>query len=212
MFELNRTHARTAFKDLLGQANHFLITILIGLESVRNGTAQLDDEFQTSWNPKNVQRSAERSRLFALDLALIRAIDALDVYMMLSRRKPCALTGQNFVQCMDQTGQKISKRLDVFTKFLPSLAPEQLVFLKRAIDWRNRRVHSLADETLRKSSEVELLSHAESLRAEHRGLDVKELLTRYKAGKSPSFKDSASVIQLSHNAVAHFDTHTYSPA
>lgn len=210
MFELKRTHARKVFKGLLGQANHFLITILVGLNGVRNGTARLDEEFRTSWNPRDVKRSAERSRSFVLDLALIRAIDALDLYMMLSRRKPCALTSHEFMQCMDRTGQKISKRLDVFTKFLPPLAQEQFAFLKLAIDWRNRLVHSLAGENLENSYEEVFLSRAESLRTEHSGLDVNELLTRYKARESPSFKDAASVIRLSHNAVSHFDAHLLS--
>src|SRR4051812_20576999 len=82
MYELKRTQARAAFKDLLGQANHFLITLLVGLGAVRDGVATLDDEFRTSWSPHDVKRSAERSRQFALDLSLVRAIDALDTYMM----------------------------------------------------------------------------------------------------------------------------------
>ncbi len=205
MFELKRTSARTAFKDLLGQANHFLITILVGLESVRKGDAKIDEEFRTSWNPQDATRSAERSRSFVLDLALIRAVDALDTYMMLFRRRPYTITSQDFARRMDGTGQKISKRLEVFCEFLAPLPSEKVAFLKLAIDWRNRRVHSLADEMLEKSSEKELLHHAGSLRAEHSGLDIHELLKHYKAGEPPTFKEAASIIRLVHSSVAHFD-------
>src|ERR1700721_2138620 len=82
MYELKRTHARAAFKDLLGQANHFLITLLVGLGAVGDGTAMLDQEFRTSWNPRDVRKSAERSRQFAFDLALVRAVDALDTFLV----------------------------------------------------------------------------------------------------------------------------------
>ena len=56
MFELTRTDARATFKDLLGQANHFLITILVGLNGVRSGATQIDEEFRTSWNARSVRR------------------------------------------------------------------------------------------------------------------------------------------------------------
>lgn len=82
---------------------------------------------------------------------------------------------------------------------------EKVALLKLAIDWRNRRVHSLAEEILERSSEEELLRCGESLRTEHSGLDVEALLKHYKTGESPSFKEAASVIRLTHNAVAHFD-------
>jgi len=77
--------------------------------------------------------------------------------------------------------------------------------LKLAIDWRNRKVHSLADEKLKESDEKELISNAEKLRVEHRGLDVKELITHYKSAAHPSFKEAASIIKLVQDAVSHFD-------
>jgi hypothetical protein len=205
MYELKRTHARAAFKDLLGQANHFLITLLIGLGAVRDGIATLDDEFRTSWKPHDVKRSAERSRQFALDLSLVRAIDALDTYMMQARRSPTALPTSEFASAMDGTGQKVSKRLEVFSTYLKPLAIRQKLFLKLAIDWRNRRVHSLASEALTSEEQKELLKYSVELAEDHRGLDVKELVARYRANEAPSFKDAASVISLTHTAVKHFD-------
>ena len=122
MFELNRTQARWAFKDLLGQANHFLITILVGLDGVRSGEVTLHPEFRTSWNPQNVARSAERSRIFVMDLALIRSIDALDTYMMMSARKPTAIGDRALVAAMDGSGRSIARRLDAFDAHLQSPA------------------------------------------------------------------------------------------
>jgi hypothetical protein len=206
MYELKRTHARAAFKDLLGQANHFLITLLVGLGAVRDGTATLDEEFRTSWNPHDVTRSAERSRQFALDLSLVRAIDALDTYMMQARRSPTALSSLAFASAMDGTGQKVSKRLEVFSTYLKPLPVKQQLFLKLAVDWRNRRVHSLANETLTSDELKELLQYSEELAEDHRGLDVKALMVRYRANEAPSFKDAASVIKLAQIAVKNFDS------
>jgi hypothetical protein len=205
MYELKRTHARAAFKDLLGQANHFLITLLVGLGAVSDGTAKLDEEFRTSWNPRDVKKSAERSRQFALDLALVRAVDAIDTYMMQARRQPTALASVEFASAMDGTGQKVSKRLDAFYKFLGPLTARQQLFLKLAIDWRNRRVHSLAVDILTSEEQKELLSYSAELKQEHSGLDIKDLIARYRANEAPSFKDAASVISLAQTAVEHFD-------
>ena len=205
MYELARTHARAAFKDLLGQANHFLITLLVGLASVRDGKATLDAEFRTSWNPRDVKNSAERSRQFALDLALVRAVDALDTYMMQARRDPVALPSSEFASAMDGATQSVSKRLEIFSTHLKPLAERQRLLLKLAIDWRNRRVHSLASDTLTNSEQKDLLTHAVELAQEHRGLDVKALVTSYRSNEAPSFKDAASIISLAHKAVEHFD-------
>lgn len=205
MYDLKRTQARAAFKDLLGQANHFLITLLIGLGAVRDGVATLDAEFRTSWKPHDVKRSAERSRQFALDLSLVRAVDALDTYMMHARRSPTALPSVEFASAMDGTGQKVSRRLEVFSIHLEPLAARQQLLLRLAIDWRNRRVHSLADETLTSDELKELLMYSDELAEDHRGLDVKELIARYRANEAPSFKDAASVIRLTQTAVEHFD-------
>lgn len=206
MFEINKTAARATFKSLLGQANHFLITILIGLEGVRNRETTLGSEFHTSWNPQNVGRSVERSRVFALDLALIRAVDALDTYMMRCRRRPCALAGQEFIAAMDGTGQKISMRLETFNSFLSPLPPHETAFLKLAIDWRNRRVHSLAKETLSQREFAQLHENEERFRTDFSGLEVTDLIKNYEQRIAPTFKEAAAIIRLTHNAVSHFDT------
>jgi hypothetical protein len=205
IYELKRTLARAAFKDLLGQANHFLITILVGLDGVRHGEVELRDEFRTSWNPKDQKRSAERSRIFALDLALIRAVDALDTYMMWSRREPCALSGAGFIAAVDGAGRSVAKRLSAFSEHLPSLDPEKLALLRLAVDWRNRRVHSLAEEGLDDEDLATVRAARNLVRSNYSGCDVEELIKSYRNGAPPSFKDAASLIKVTHDAVSHFD-------
>src|SRR5437773_6835144 len=63
---LRTSPARRTFKQLAGNTNHLLITMLVGLDAVRDGTAQLSEEFATSWNPRDPVRSADRSRELAI--------------------------------------------------------------------------------------------------------------------------------------------------
>jgi hypothetical protein len=206
MLELNRTVARAAFKDLLGQANHFLITILVGLNGVRRGGIEIDEEFRTSWNPRDVRHSADRSRAFALDLALVRAVDSLDTYMMRSRRHPLALTSTSFASSMDGAGQSISRRLEVFNAHLDPLPNRHTTFIKLAIEWRNRRVHSLADNNIDDDDIDSLEKCADTLHKEFSGLDVVELIKDYKSRSAPTFKEAAAIMRLVHFAVENFDT------
>jgi hypothetical protein len=142
---------------------------------------------------------------FALDLALVRAIDSLDTYMMRSRRRPFALTNDSFASALDGTGQKISKRLEVFNTYLEPLPTHHSAFIRLAIDWRNRRVHSLAED-IAEGEDIEALQQcSDGLREEFSGLIVEELIRRYKNGLAPTFKEAAAIIRLTHVAVTHFD-------
>lgn len=205
MFELNRTQARWAFKDLLGQANHFLITILVGLDGVRAEKVELSPEFHTSWNPQSIARSADRSRVFVLDLALIRAIDAFDTYMMTSAQKPSTISSQEFKVAMDASGRSVARRLEVFDQHLSSLGPHHKAILSIAINWRNQRVHSLSSDSIKKQTLRTVQDNAEFFKSGYSGLDVDDFISHFKSKEAPTFKEAASVIRLVHEAVSHYD-------
>ena len=64
---MNATKAKKKFKKRFGQANHLLITTLVGLDSIESGKiVEKPSEFSTSWNPMEPKRSAERARMFVL--------------------------------------------------------------------------------------------------------------------------------------------------
>jgi hypothetical protein len=205
MFELNRTQARWAFKDLLGQANHFLITILVGLDGVRTGKVELSPEFRTSWNPQSIPRSADRSRHFVLDLALIRAVDAFDTYMMMSARKPSTISNQDFRAAMDGSGRSVAKRLKAFDEHLAALQPQHKAILSIAIEWRNQRVHSLSEDLVEKQTFRVVQDSAKWFQSNYSGLDVDEFISHFNMKEAPTFKEAASVIRLVHEAVAQYD-------
>ena len=75
------------FKTEMGQANHFLITIMIGLDAVEDG-AQKRESFNANWNPKDVTASVVRSKHYAIKSSLAWAVDNLDMYLRLCNREP----------------------------------------------------------------------------------------------------------------------------
>src|SRR5712691_4250384 len=79
--------ARTGFKQMLGQNNHFLITIMVGLDAVAYGEANLRAEFSAKWAPRDRVQSAQRSREFACKALTAWLYDALSSYA----RNLCAL-------------------------------------------------------------------------------------------------------------------------
>ena len=86
--KITRSYALKKFKKEIGQANHFLITILVGLDGVKSGKVEKNDEFSAAWNPKDVVASAERSRIYTIKASLAWVVDCLDMYLRLCNRKP----------------------------------------------------------------------------------------------------------------------------
>jgi len=143
--------------------------------------------------------------VFALDLALVRAVDALDTYMITCRRAPSALGSQAFEIDMDGTGQSVSRRLNVFLTHIADVPKGEAALMRLAIAWRNKRVHSLAENEIGAEDRGQLLESAEELSSSFRSLSVQEALERFDSGTSPHFKDAASIIALAHRLIEHFD-------
>jgi len=205
MLYLNETRARRNFKDLLGQANHFLITILIGLHGVETGQVTASPDFHAAWNPKDVKISARRSRAFALDLALIRAVDALDAYMSWSLRKPSIIQQTEFRSALDKAGNEVWAKFEAFNRQTMGLDPVHEALIHLGITWRNRRVHSLASNELG-SKNTQILKKSGSTVAERfRGLSVTETLSRMQNNKPPAFKEAAGIVSAVQKAVELFD-------
>ena len=61
VWRLQRTPARRVFKQNLGQANHFLVTLLVGLDAVERG-AEPPAALNARWNPRSRTESVQRSR------------------------------------------------------------------------------------------------------------------------------------------------------
>ena len=161
---MKRTIARKEFKEQFGQSNHFLITSLIGLNIIEKSEEIIKpEEFSTSWNPKDKNNSARRSRSFLLGSFLSYAVDGVDMYLSLLNKKPKVIEDPEFSLLFDSAGQSVYKKVvGIESYFKIDKTLTCLVFLM--ITWRNNIVHAMADNKLEPSQEKHLLRHQQDIR------------------------------------------------
>ena len=210
MSQIKVSPARRHFKQRIGQINHFLITILVGLDGVKKGTCELPEEFRTTWNPQNVDRSAERSTRFALDATLSWAIDNLDSYFIETVRKPSIIEDPNFEAKYNGAERSVNKRFEVFlekaaTKDGDVYKYAALVAL--SIQWRNNLVHFAAKNKLDPEYDSFLRENKDLYAGdEFRHLDIEKALQSFGPDdEHPSFKEVTSMIHAIHKFVEHVD-------
>src|SRR4051794_38354746 len=109
---LNESRGRGRFKDLLGQANHLIVTTLVGLDAVENGLVTSPPaDLHASWSPKHPVNSARRARRLVLDMVLVRAVDAVDVYLRMARRLPSLIQEEGLQSGIDGAGRSIFRKI-----------------------------------------------------------------------------------------------------
>ncbi|TXH83267.1 MAG: hypothetical protein E6Q77_04805 [Rhizobium sp.] len=203
---ISRSRPRSAFKDLLGNANHLIITALVGLDAVERGiVTEVPEDLRAAWSPKDAEISARRSRRLLLDMALIRAIDAVDVYLREAVRKPALIQFSDFRRDLDSAGLSIFKKLQAVERHLPNLDKLPLAIVFLMVAWRNRSAHSEADLDAPQHHLDVLRDKATELSDRFRGLDAGMLLGGYEAVRPTTFKEVASLINAAHHLVAELD-------
>ena len=203
---LGQSPSRTAFKKQLGQANHLIITVLVGLDGVERGVvSEVPKDLRTVWSPKDAVNSARRSRRLVLDMALVRAIDAVDVYLRDAVRKPALIQPGNFRSDLDSAKLSIFKKLQAIESHFPSLDKLPLALLSLMVAWRNRSAHTEADRDAPQTHLDVLRSNPESISSRFSGLDSDMLLKGYDKVRPVTFKEIASLINAAHHFVADLD-------
>lgn len=202
---LNHSAARRRFKELLGPANHLLITILVGLSAVeRRLITECPPELHAAWNPKDHTVSALRSRKMVLEMTLVRATDAFDCYVAWSRRAPSLIQQPEMQKQIDGCERSVLRKLNVMSS-LPGLTPVLCALAEVLIVWRNRAVHSIADNEVSDSAWDTLRSNEEWIRNEFRGMELDRLFGDFERGGAPSFKEIASFIRAVQSLVQEMD-------
>ncbi|CAG0988830.1 hypothetical protein FLAV_02187 [Flavobacteriales bacterium] len=204
MLELNWSGHLNHFKSLIGQTNHYLITILVGLEGVRTGKVTKDETFNVTWNPKSVEESAVRSRRFARNSALSWAIDSLDAYLGYLRKKPFEFSDHQLIKVFSE--RSIYKSLKEVTRFCNYQTDLPLSIIHLGIQWRNNLVHFHADNELEPEYRKFLLEYDQTKVAERfRGLDGNLMVNNFDERNSPTLKEVAAIIQCIHFVVLELD-------
>ncbi len=202
---MKSTKARRLFKSRFGQANHFLITSLIGLHEVENNpNLKKPDEFSTSWEPHDVFRSARRSREFLLDSFLSHAVDGVDLYLTYLNKSPKPIADIDFELIFEKAQRSVySKVLGIQEYFKADKTLTGLVLL--LITWRNNLTHFFAENEILGEYETHLKNEEEKIKAKFCGLEIRQLIPKAHEGKSLTFKEVASLINAAHLYVQKID-------
>jgi hypothetical protein len=203
---MNKTPARIQFKMHFGQANHYLVTTTIALYHL-NGSPLIaaPPELHRAWNPQDKASSIDRSRIFILHSFLGWAVDSIDMYLSLLNRKPNYLQNASLSSKMDGAGRSVLKKVEAFGEHY-QLHPATLALVDVLITWRNNVFHELADNQIRQSSLDSLSKYATYIEENYRGLVTGDLHEKAHRGGPLTFKETASLINATHNFVQEVDT------
>ncbi|WP_195694760.1 hypothetical protein [Priestia megaterium] len=207
-FIINTSKSRKEFKQLIGQTNHFLITILVGLDGIKSGKVDLSSGFSTTWNPQDKQSSAVRSRHFAIKATLAWCVDALDGYFVMSCQMP-ELVQDTILINTSLNGLSIFKKFKAFNrKYHAQLSnvSVEIAMIELAITWRNRLIHFKSDNTISPHTRNLLMSSKHYIKSNYQDLDIEDLLINYDGYKNPPrFKEVTALIRAIHKYVEVLD-------
>lgn len=202
---MKRTLARKAFKQSLGQANHFLVTTLIALDCLDSNKDHQALGLHAAWSPKSVSTSVSRSRIFVMHSFLGYAVDAIDVYFSLLNRTPDFIQDETFSKAIQGCGRSIYQKSLKFSDWVPDVEVEYAL-TEILITWRNNVMHELADNKLSDKAKNIISKHSDKIGRDYRGLDASGLEKKACSGDDLSFKETASLISASHKYVEKIDS------
>lgn len=197
--------AKKEFKKRFGQANHFLITALVGIDGIQTGIIkEKPKSFRTSWNPQNKKRSADRTRVFILKSFLGWAVESLEMYMTELNRKPKLLSSDTFTSLFSSAGQSVYKKTILIADEI-KVDPILIALMEVLITWRNYTFHYDIDNEIRPESLSCLQEKAEEVKSRFSGLDISQLKQTWESGADFTFKETASLIKATQDFVGEID-------
>ncbi len=167
-------------KDNIGSSNHYLITILVGLNEVEKDKNIRKPSFSPSWDPSNIKTTARLSREHVLNLSLAWIINGLDEYFKSLLRPPSIITDNHIskklkVESIHEKLEYIREKCFLGNYELP------LAMTYFAVYWRNNVIHSL-----NKKLPIVLRQYLKSKRKDiyraYKNLNIDQLIDRYNDG------------------------------
>lgn len=199
-----KSWAFSKFKAETGQANHFLITIMIGLDAVEDG-AQKRKAFKTTWNPQDVTASVKRSKSYAIKSALAWTVDNLDMYLRLCNRLPRLYSDEESLE-IAKTDNSVYKKFACVINNHRELTAAQFAYVDLLICWRNNMVHFDAENQMMHQS-LKYFRHIPptDIVTNKYHLDVDKMLDCFQQGGYPTFKEAATLISMTIHFVEKLD-------
>ncbi len=203
------TKAKKEYKKRFGEANHLLITTLIGLDAIERYNIENPPEgFSTTWNPKSRQFSVQRSRLFTIQAFFAHIVDGIDSYFHTLRTlQPQYIEDQTFYNMLDHCSNSTYKKCFAINEYFQNrIDALTLAIIDLGITCRNNFTHSCSHQKIKSESQITLLSNSEEIKNIYCGLDIKCWLSKYTNDNFDiTFKELASFIHASHNFISELD-------
>jgi hypothetical protein len=194
---------------MAGQINHFLVTILVGLSAVEDGTAELPPEMRTSWAPHDRSRSAARSRQFAIKAALAWLVDATDTYIRMLQWPPriATMAIMKGIADADANDEGLAGRVRSVATAVGHAESAEAILAEVAIIWRNRLIHRHAANKISKRLANTALGHATQYAESYQGLIIEDLIKHVEQGLSvsPTLKEVTAIVRAVHKLVERVD-------
>ena len=189
--KLSRTRARRDFKNRAGTTTQHLLTLVVGLDAVKDGF-NARSELPATWNPISKHDAAMRARTFANQAALLWTIESVVGYVTdLKREKPSILTG-NMIERINGTIDKEEKLVALAKEF--DLAEcTALLLVRAAYVWRNRVTHIGAHNKLASTVARDLRGRSVEIEETYQGLCVSEMISRIESSEPPRLKESTAI-------------------
>lgn len=204
---LNETSARKIFKEKLGSANHLIITSIVGLDAIERGVvSSIPEELHVAWSPMSKIASARRSRRLILDMALVHAVDALDLYLFEALNNSHLIQSEELKEKLQESDTKISKKFGLVTQAFPLLDEKIIALMWVMLAWRNKGVHGRARLVVEGTQWDVLKRNHEWLHRSYSGLDINRLHTGFSQGKAPTLKETLSLIRATQHFVKELES------
>lgn len=208
---LNTSIKRKRIKKSFGQQNHYLITTLVALDGLERLNITKSEKFSTSWNPKDVNSSVNRSIKYILDSALVFIIDSLDAYLIEINKKPFLIQDSELKKNIDGISRSVYEKFTCYYENMLSEHNNELPIISSivalGIQWRNNITHYGAsnkfDSNFYKNLKNEI--NKEYIYDNFCGLRIDNMLDNFNANKSPTFKEVTSIIRAVHKFIEMLD-------
>lgn len=207
--------ALIGFRAVVGSANFFLNTVVVGLRTVQVSEPVKPPDLAVAWAKPLKASTYDECREFVLKMMMVAVIDALDQYLrkvgsiphLVSHGILDDLGGRRFVREGDRERRlTIAERLDVLAMNYPdAVRPEWLATIHLLAFWRNRFVHHDYRFTIPPSVETRLTQASAYFNDEHSGCDILSLLGRFKAGSPPTLSDVSTLLAVVHRTLTSLD-------
>lgn len=205
--DINRSAALKYFKTEIGQANHMLITIMVGLDGIIPYHVEAQEEFHTSWNPKSKKASVERSKVFAKKATMAWLVDCIDMYLRLINQSPILIGNKKLKQSIDSVdnSRSVYRRVNLICSHY-NIQSIEYALVDLLICWRNRLTHFQAENEMLLQNKSILKREVESIKKNYCGLHIDQTLKSFYACEFPTFKEITSFVRASISLISEIDT------